>query len=180
MVRRILSITVCALVLAPALALAADFPLTGSNTTIKFVGTKPGGKHDGGFKSVKGTASVTGADAATLKISLDIETDSLYSDNEKLTAHLKSPDFFGVKSNPKVKFVTTKVEKADAGYIITGELTLLGKTKSVSFPATIAVKGDSLNVTANFSIDRTQWGMTYGKGKVDDMVKLSVSVNAKN
>lgn len=180
MAKRILSIAVLALLLAPALALASDFPLTDKNTTITFVGTKPGGKHDGGFKSVKGTASVTGTDAATLKITLEIDTDSLFSDNPKLTTHLKSPDFFGVKSNPKVNFVTTMIEKAGTEYKITGDLTLLGKTKSVSFPATVAVTGDSLNVSANFSIDRTQWGMTYGKGKVDDLVKLSVSVKAKN
>src|SRR3982750_1612450 len=100
MARRILSAAVLALVLAPALALATDFPLTGKNTTIKFVGSKPGGKHDGGFKNVSGTASVAGADATTLKIALDIDMDSLFSDNGKLTDHLKSPDFFGVKSNP--------------------------------------------------------------------------------
>jgi len=179
MVKRILSVAVAALILVPALAFATDFPLTGTNTTIKFVGSKPGGKHDGGFKTVKGTASVIGTDATTLKISLAIETDSLYSDNDKLTAHLKNPDFFAVKSNPKATFVTTKVEKAGAEYKITGDLTLLGKTKSVTFPATITAAADALSLTANFSIDRTEWGMNYGKGKVDDLVKLSVSVTAK-
>ena len=178
MVRRILSVALVALVLAPALALATDFPLTGKNTTIKFTGTKPNGKHEGGFKTVTGTASVTGKDATTLKITLDIDVASLYSDNPKLTDHLKAPDFFGVKSNPKAKFVTTKVEKAGADYKVTGDLTMVGKTKSVTFPASIKAGADSLSVVADFSIDRTQWGMVYGKGKIDDNVKLSVSVKA--
>ena len=62
-------------------------------------------------------SSSTDADPASLKIEAEIDTDSLYSDNVKLTGHLKSPDFFGVKDNPKATFKTTKVEKTDKGYI---------------------------------------------------------------
>jgi polyisoprenoid-binding protein YceI len=75
--------------------------LTGKNTTIKFVGAKPNGKHEGGFKTVTGTATIAGTDATTLKISLDIDVDSLYSDDAKLTTHLKAPDFFGANPIPK-------------------------------------------------------------------------------
>jgi polyisoprenoid-binding protein YceI len=174
--KRFLAIAVVALV--PMAAVATDFPLTGSNTTVTFVGSKPGGKHDGGFKTVTGTASVTGTDATSLKIALDIDVNSMFTDNEKLTAHLKSPDFFGVKSNPKAKFVTTKIEKDGADYKITGDFTMLGKTNSITIPAKIAATDGSLTVTSDFAIDRMKWGMTYGKGKVDDMVKLKVSVKA--
>src|SRR5688572_17686342 len=82
--------------------------LDGTNTKIEFVGTKPNGKHEGGFKNVAGTA--VGAEPTDLKIDVEIDTTSLYSDNPKLTQHLKSPDFFGVKTHPKAKFVSTKVE----------------------------------------------------------------------
>ena len=165
-----------AMLLAPTLASAADFPLTEKNTTITFVGTKPGGKHDGGFKAVSGNASVQNNDLTTLKITLDIDTTSLYSDNAKLTNHLKSPDFFGVKANPKAKFVSTRVEKAGGDYTITGDLTMLGKTKAISFPAKLAVANSGLTLSSTFTIDRTQWGMTYGAGKVDNAVKLTVVV----
>jgi polyisoprenoid-binding protein YceI len=178
MLRRIVALASVAVILAPMFAIAADFPLTDKNTTVKFVGTKPNGKHEGGFKAVSGTASVKDNDATTLKISLDIDTESLYSDNDKLTAHLKSPDFFGVKTNPKAKFVSTKVEKSGDGYKITGDLTMLGKTKEVSFPAKLAVNADGVTLSSSFSIDRTKWGMTFGAGKIDDTVKLTVDVKA--
>jgi polyisoprenoid-binding protein YceI len=55
---------------------------------------------------------------------------------------------------------------------------MVGKTKSVSFPAKISATADKLTLAAAFSIDRTEWGMNYGKGKIDDMVKLSVSLKA--
>jgi polyisoprenoid-binding protein YceI len=179
MLRRIAGLAALTVLLAPVLSMAADFTLDGKNTTIKFIGAKANGKHEGGFKTVTGTASVTGNDPTTLKISIDIDMDSLYSDADKLTAHLKSPDFFGVKNNPKSKFVSTKVIKGVAGYTITGDFTMLGKTKSISFPAKIAATADGLTLSSSFTIDRTQWGMTYGAGKINNEVKLTVNVNAK-
>jgi polyisoprenoid-binding protein YceI len=158
---------------------ASTFNLTGANTKVTFLGTKPNGKHDGGFKNLTGTATLAGKDATSLKIAVEIDVDSLYSDHPKLTNHLKSPDFFGVKSNPKAKFVTTKIEKASGGYTVTGDLTMLGKTAPVTFPAQISVTGDSLTLASTFKIDRTQWGMTYGQGKVHNDVTLTLSVNAK-
>ena len=49
MLRRIFSVSVLATLLVPFLANGADFPLTDKNPTITFLGTKPGGKHYGGF-----------------------------------------------------------------------------------------------------------------------------------
>ena len=181
MMRRVLCLAAAILTCASAFvadAGAADFDLTGKNTTITFVGTNPNGKHEGGFKSVTGMASVPGDDVTKLKITLDIDVNSLYSDNPKLTGHLKSPDFFGVKSNPSIKFVSSKVEKAGSEYKITGDLTMLGKTNSITVPAQITTAGGALTIAARFKIDRTQWGMTYGKGKIDDDVSLTVNVKA--
>ena len=39
--------------------------------------------------------------------------------------------------------------------------------------------GDDKTLTSEFKINRNDWGMTYGKGKVDDIVSLKVVVNAK-
>jgi polyisoprenoid-binding protein YceI len=179
MMRPLSALVLAILLGASAVAADAKYALTGENTKITFVGTKPGGKHDGGFKKVTGNATLTDGKIDTLKIEVDIDTDSLYSDNAKLTTHLKHPDFFGVKDNPKATFKTTKVEKTDKGYTITGDLTLIGTTKAVSFPATVAENGGTLTLSADFTIDRTDWGMNYGKGKVDDKVTLKVAFTAK-
>ncbi len=171
----ILAATVCS---ATALA-GGNFALSGKNTKIEFTGTKVNGKHEGGFKDLTGTASVTGADPTTLKLEVEIDTTSLYTDTPKLTQHLKSSDFFSVKTYPRAKFVATKVAKAGDGYTVTGELTLLGKTKTVSFPARITAGADGLSLSSQFEINRQDFGMSYGTGKVNDQVQLKVSVNAK-
>jgi polyisoprenoid-binding protein YceI len=179
MTRTLSAVALAALFGLTASAAEQKFALSGDNTKVTFVGTKKGGKHDGGFKKLTGTAAVTDGNPATLQIDATIDTTSLYSDNAKLTAHLKNPDFFNVKDNPTATFKTTKVEKSATGYTITGDLTLLGKTKPVTMPATVAVTGDTLTITSSFKIKRFDWGMTYGKGMVDDEVSLKLSVTAK-
>ena len=180
MVRTLSALALAALLGTSAIAADVTYALTGDNTKITFVGTKPDGKHEGGFKKLTGTATVSDGKLESLKIQTEIDCNSLYSDNEKLTGHLKNPDFFGVKDNPKATFKTTKVEKTDKGYNVTGDLTLLGKTKPVTFPATITEKDGVLSLTADFKIDRTQWGMNYGaKGQVDKDVAIKLAVNAK-
>lgn len=159
---------------ASAAGAAADdkFALTGENTRVEFVGTKKDGKHTGGFKKLDGTATAE-------KIEVTIDTDSLYSDDAKLTAHLKNADFFDVKANPTAKFVSTNILRGKDGFQITGDLTLNGKTKSISFPAKITTADGVYKLDAEFTIDRTEFGMAYGKGKIDDAVQLKVSVAAK-
>lgn len=179
MTRTLVALTLAALCAASAAAADVKYALTGDNTKLTFTGKKPDGKHDGGFAKLSGAATVPDGDLTKLSVALDIDTDSLYSDDAKLTGHLKNADFFDVKNHPKATFKSTKIEKGDKTYTVTGELTLLGKTKTVSFPATIAATADALTVSTSFEIDRTEWGMNYGKGKIDDKVKIGIAVTAK-
>lgn len=157
---------------------AADkYTLTGENTKIEFTGTKKEGKHVGGFKTLTGTLTV--GDITDTKIEVTIDTDSMYSDDEKLTAHLKGADFFDVKNHPKATFVSTKVEKSDAGVTVYGKLTINGKSKEIHFPAKIASKGGTVTLDSEFSINRTDYGISYGAGKIDNDVALKVHISAK-
>jgi polyisoprenoid-binding protein YceI len=176
---RLFIAAVAALGLAvPAVAADSTVTLTGDNTKITWVGTKgAAGKHEGGFKTLSGTATVSGDALTAVKVEIDM--DSLYADDPKLTLHLKSPDFFGVKNNPKSKFESTKVEKSDKGYTITGNLTINGKTKEVAIPAEVGYAGGTLKITGAVTIDKRDYGMTYGGNKIDDPVAIKVTVEAK-
>jgi polyisoprenoid-binding protein YceI len=179
MIRALFAITLAVLLVAQTRAADTKYTITGDNTKLTFTGTKKEGKHDGGFKKLSGTATVTDGDFTKLKIEVEIDCDSLYSDVAKLTDHLKSPDFFGVKDHPKASFKTTKIEKGEKTYTITGDLTLLGKTKSITFPASISAAGENLSLSTAFAIDRTEWGMTFGKGMIDDKVILNIAMTAR-
>ncbi|MFO0948564.1 MAG: YceI family protein [Planctomycetota bacterium] len=154
-------------------------PLSSQNTTVSFVGKKTDGAHTGGFKEITGMIRWSGNDLASAKIQVDISTASLYSDNLALTIHLKAPDFFDVKRHPKATFTSTAVSPVNKEkniYRVQGQLTLLGVTKSIEFPARILVDKESLSLESEFKLDRTLFGMTYGKDKIDAEVEVKIAV----
>ncbi len=164
---------------APALR-AEDHKLTADNTTIKFTGSKKDGKHEGTFKKVEGKLSVDAADVSKAKLELTIDVESMTTDSEKLTAHLKNPDFFNAKKFPQAKFVSKSISgDKEKGYTVTGNLTMLGKTHEVSFPATTSVADGTTTVAAQFTIKRSNWGMNYSLDKVNDEVQLVLEVKLK-
>lgn len=162
---------------AAAATLDGDVKLTAENTLVQFVGTHSGDKPDprtGKFGELSGVA--TFAEGQPREINVEIKTASLTTEFEKLTDHLKSADFFNVREFPTATFKSTKIESTEPGKAeVTGDLTLLGTTKPVTFPVTIA----GGKMTGEFTIDRTIFGMTYGEGKVEKEVAMTISVEAK-
>ena len=77
----------------------------------------------------------------------------------KLDGHLKSDDFFGVEKHPTATLVFKKVKSTGKNaYDVTGDLTIKGKTNSVSF--SISVYGSK--ATASLKVDRTKYDVRYG------------------
>ena len=153
----------------------ARYRLTDANTKIEFTGTKPGGKHDGGFKRVSGSVVMT--DGAEPKVDVEIDCGSVWSDNILLTWHLKGADLLAVKKHPKARFTSTSVVTTDEGTRIEGNLTFLGITKPVILEATLE-PGKALRLRGRGVVDRRDFGMTYGKDKIADDVEIRFDVNA--
>lgn len=162
---------------AAPIASAKDHVLKGENTTLKFVGSKKDGKHSGQFPKLEGKIEMPGDDATKAKITLTIDMTALTSDNPMLTAHLKNADFFEVKKYPEAKFVSTKIEvTGDHEYKITGDLTLRGKTAPITFPLKFVEKDGEHLLKGEWKLERSKWGITYGKGMINDEVDMSVEI----
>ena len=149
------------------------------NSKVEFVGSKVTGKHDGGFKKFAGTIALVNEKPEDSTVSVDIDTASVFTDTDALTKHLQTGDFFDIAKYPKAAFKATKIvpdtEKGAGNYMVTGDLTLRGVTKSVTFPATITVVGDSVAVNAEFSINRKDFNILYA-GKADDLIRDDVVI----
>ncbi len=89
------------------------------------------------------------------------------SDDDKLTGHLKSADFFEVEKYPKATFVSTKIApdaaKGAGNYTVTGDFDLHGQKKTITFPAKITVGDAEVAVDAEFSINRKDFGIIYAQ-----------------
>lgn len=156
---------------------AEPLKLDAEHSTIDFVGKKSDGQHAGGFKKFTVEATADHEDASKSSLSIVIDTTSLWSDADNLTNHLKNPDFFDVRKHPKITFKATKIVKESENKgTITGDLTMLGETVSVTVPAEVKMSDKSIELTTSFKIDRTKWGMTYGEGKVDKEVDVTAKL----
>lgn len=154
------------------------YRLDGRNTEVSFVGSKKDGKHDGGFKEIKGTITVKGDDVTTSAFKVDIDMKSVYTDNEMLTGHLKTADFFNVNKWPTSKFVSSKVEKKGNKFEVLGKLTLNGVTKDIVIPATIDLSSSGFSMESNFEINRHDWKINYKPKDIDEKVKITLKVTA--
>jgi polyisoprenoid-binding protein YceI len=163
---------------AAAAAGAVSYGFDQSSSKVEWIGSKVTGKHEGGFKAFTGTVSLVDGAPEKSSVTVDIDTDSLFSDAEKLVGHLKSPDFFDVAKFPKATFASTAVKaggEKGASHTVTGNLTLHGVTKSVSFPATIKTNPSGVDVDAEFAINRKDFGLVYA-GKPDDLIRDDVVI----
>ena len=85
--------------------------------------------------------------------------------------HLKSPDFFDVEKFPISTITITRVASVSGKTIkVTGNLTIKGVTRLVTFPAKMEVKDGILKANGKLIIDRTDWGIRYRSGKFYDIV----------
>ena len=149
------------------------------SSEINFVGSKVTGSHEGGFKSFTGSFTVADGQLVGSDHHVIIDMNSVWSDNEKLTAHLKNEDFFHVEKHPESKFQLTSVKESGEGqYEVSGNLTLTGTTKNITFPATATLEEGKAKVHAKFDINRKDFGIAYA-GMADDLIRDEVVVELK-
>ncbi len=153
-----------------------QYVLDATNSKIKWRASKPTGEHTGEIGNIMGAVSLDNEGkialgkfvipVATLTVT-DLEGDY----KQKLEGHLKSGDFLDTEKHPTANFQITGATPATGEdsrtHMITGNLTLMEETKSVSFPAMVKTTDNSFFAKSMpFTIDRTQWGVKYGSGTI--------------
>lgn len=157
---------------------AVRYEIDTQTSKVEWVGSKVTGKHEGGFKQFQGAISLVDNDPEKSSVNVEIGMDSLFTDTEKLSGHLKSGDFFDVAKFPKASFASSSIKKntgAGPSHTVTGNLTLHGVTKSITFPATVKTSPTGVDVDAEFSINRKDFGIVYA-GKPDDLIRDDVVI----
>jgi polyisoprenoid-binding protein YceI len=167
-------------------AVAADYSVDGVHTFANFAVQHLGaGFSHGRFNKISGSLSFDEANLATAKLSLEIDAASVDTNNAKRDDHLRGPDFFNVKQFPKITFESTAWKKiGDKAYEVTGNLSLHGVTKSITVPVTHTgtgkgFKGETLQgFVTGFSVDRTEYGVSWKPEVLGTEVKLNFSLEA--
>jgi polyisoprenoid-binding protein YceI len=131
-------------------------------------------KVHGRFNAFAGTIVFDEANPANISVDATAETKSIWTDNDRRDAHLRSADFFAADSFPTLSFKSTKVSAAGKNkYKVDGNLTLRGVTKPVSFDgeflgaAAVGAGGQSWGGKAGFTattvVNRKDFGINWNK-----------------
>jgi polyisoprenoid-binding protein YceI len=159
-------------------AAAEKLIISPDTSKVEFVAAKVTRSHNGSFKQFAGAIDLVKNNVDESRVSIDIQTNSVMTDDEGLTKHLQTPDFFDVAKYPKATFVSTRIEPNTAGgatHSVTGNFDLHGVKKSITFPATIKIAPDGVSVNAEFAINRKDFGLLY-PGKADDLIRDGVVI----
>jgi polyisoprenoid-binding protein YceI len=156
------------------------FDIATADSTVEFTGSKVTGRHDGKFEKFSGWVYIDGDRLDTARLYLEIDVASVKTDAAKLDEHLKQADFFNVAEHPIATFQLTELTELRNGvngatHTVTGNLKMRGVEKSVAFPAKVTLGKDEVKTVAEFSINRTDWGINYA-GRADDLIRDAVII----
>lgn len=135
----------------------------------------------GFFRDFTGTINYDAKDVTKSSVEFNAKVTSVDTGVANRDNHLRTADFFEIEKYPDMSFKSTKIEKSGNQWMITGNLTMKGVTKQVSFPFNIAgfipgERGTRMGATAETTINRTDFGVNYGNKLPNGTLQLSDDV----
>lgn len=123
----------------------------------------------GFFRDFTGAVVYDAKDVSKSSVTFTAKATSVDTGVAGRDTHLRTADFFEVEKYPDITFKSTKVEKKGSDWIVTGDFTLKGVTKSISFPFTIPGflpggqrNGPRMGIIGETTINRRDYGVNYG------------------
>lgn len=136
----------------------------------------------GDFSGLKGDIYFLPENTATSHFNVSVASSTVDTDNSMRDNNLKSDEYFSTEKYPRITLVSTKIEKTNKtgeGYFyFTGNLTIHGITKAISFPFQAKSVDNGYLFTGNFQIDRTAFGVGEKSVVLGSLVDVTLSVVA--
>ena len=184
-------------VLAASLALAAPvqaaetYSFDKAHTTVGFqvrhIYTNVSGK----FTDFAGTIQVDRTKPENSTVEFTIQATSIDTSEPRRDQHLRSADFFDVANNPTITFKSTSIKaNGKDSWLVTGDFTMHGVTKSVVLPVTLLGEGkdpmgnEKMGLETGLTINRKDYGLTWNKALetggvlVGEEVKIQIAIEA--
>jgi polyisoprenoid-binding protein YceI len=143
----------------------------------------------GTFTTFEGAITVA-ENSLDSKVEATIDASTVVTGDENRDAHLRSQDFFDIEKHPKITFVSTKVQPHGSDYVVTGDLTIHGVTRSVDLDLEFngvspdPWGGQRAGFSASTEISRGDYGIEFnmavdgGGVVVGDKVKIIIEIEA--
>ncbi|WP_017221457.1 YceI family protein [Moritella dasanensis] len=171
---------------APNVAQAADYKVdvAGAHASVQFKIKHLGYSWLlGRFNTFDGGFSYDAKSPNASQINMVIDTASLDSNHAERDKHLKSDDFLDVKKFPKATFQSQSMAFTDAhNGTVTGDFTLKGVTKTITFPVTKIGEGSDpwggyrVGFTGETDLKLTDYGITTNLGPASTHVQMTLNI----
>ena len=145
----------------------------------------------GFFRDFVGTVNFDAKDITKSTVEFTAKATSVDTGVTGRDNHLRTKDFFEVEKFPDITFKSTKVTKKGKGYMLTGDFTMKGVTKSITFPFQISGwlpaderSGGKMGITGETTISRRDYGVNWGTNlpsgipAVSDDIKIVLQIEA--
>jgi polyisoprenoid-binding protein YceI len=167
---------------------ATPFSVDTAHSNVGFHVPIAGGlaKVSGKFSQFSVNLNFDETDITKSTVEAAIKADSIDTGIAGRDNHLKTADFFDVAKYPEITFKSKRVEKKGKSLMLTGDFSMHGVTKEISFP--FAMVGNCYNqkaktVTppcgfqANFIVNRADYGITYSRKDDPNFIGNNIEVN---
>jgi polyisoprenoid-binding protein YceI len=135
----------------------------------------------GRFKTVRGRFHIDEQHLTQSWVEAEVEAASIDTHNRLRDAHLRSASFFDVKQYPKITFQSTQIEQvSDQTYQVTGNLTLRGVTRPITFEVTHQEEPSDSSarayLRASAMLNRHDFGVSQGRMVVGALVSIALEL----
>jgi polyisoprenoid-binding protein YceI len=140
---------------------------------------------EGRFKDFRGVVTYDDKDVTKSSAEFSAKIASVDTGVAPRDAHLRSADFFDAEKFPEMTFRSTKIEKKDVSYLLTGDLTIKGVTKQITFPfkLTGAIAdpwgGTRFGIEGSTVLNRRDFGINFGSLLPSGALDVANEVNVE-
>ena len=121
----------------------------------------------GVFRQVSGNGTVTAAGQVTGTVT--VAAGSIDTKNTMRDKDLRSAKVFDIANHPDVTYTVDGMRPASEGVRVTGNLTVRGRTRPLSFDAKVSATADEVRLDAEVPVNRAEFGLTYSPMRMAPM-----------
>jgi len=174
--------------------MAATYELDPGHTEIRFIWNHANvSDQSGKWGDVSGSVNFDREKPGETSARITIKSDSAITGVAELDKHLASGSFFKPKDHPEITFISTSFEQTgETTGILSGELTIVGKSNPVALDVTLTHEGEHplgkrirffrgnwLGVKATGTFKRSDWGLNFLAPLLSDEIRIEVQAEMR-
>ncbi len=158
---------------------AQQYTPVNDKSEVRFTVKNFGLNTDGTLSGLKGTILFDPSRLTDASFNVSVDVNTINTGIDMRDSHLKREEYFYIEKYPNISFSSTAIKADNDGYIVSGQLTIKGISKSISFPFTTVTQNGGMLFTGNFSINRKDFNLGGGSTVLSNNIDVQLKVFAQ-